>query len=100
MRELAQRLFLSLWCSAAGLISVGVLLHSAHKLWELLREGEALGVFGLFFSLLLCLSLALTGLFARVIFVARYGVVSPRLGRYCLLLGLPFLALALWSILR
>ena len=100
MRELALRLFFSLWCSAAGLISVGVLLHSAHKLWELLQDGKAVGAFGLFLALLLCLSLALTGLFARVIFVARYGVVEPRLARYCLLLGVPFLVPALWSILR
>jgi predicted tellurium resistance membrane protein TerC len=100
MREPSLRRLLSLWCSAAALVSVGVVLHALHQLWELQQEGKAVGIPGLFFVLLLGLSLVVTGLFAHVISSARSGPVPPKMARWSLLVGLPCLAPAFWLILR
>ena len=98
--QLFLRPIFGLWCIVSGVFSVFGVLQSLHQLSELLSQGNAISWQGLFPVLHLCLSLAITTLFACGISAASSGTMKPRLMLSCFLVGPPFWGSLVWIFLH
>jgi hypothetical protein len=94
------RLVFTLWCVGAGLLSVGGILHSVFQFSELLRQGNTLSLLGVLYTLLFCVSVAFTGVFAHGVSRAKHGPVSTRLLLAGVLAGIPLWLVVAWSLSR
>jgi cation transporter-like permease len=94
------RVLLSFYCIVAGLISVSAALFFGGTLWQRLSSEAELSVEAAALCIALLVSLGITGLFAHGISRARSGEVPPKLWLTCLLLGVPFMAFAVFAFLR
>lgn len=93
MVEGLLRSLLAVYCSVAGVLSVGGVLFSGHELAEALETSGAMSVRTILLALLLLGSLAVTALFAHGISRARRGQVPRGLWVSCVLAGAPMLLL-------
>ena len=91
MAEGFLRSLLGVYCSVAGVVSVGALLFSGDRLFVALGTRSAMSVQTIFLALLFLGSLAVTGLFAQGISRARSGEVPRKLWVSCVLAGLPMI---------